>query len=144
MIRQQLNGFAPSVPAFDFSKNQSAGNDCRVDLTPKYELNKVTAAEKINRNTERGLRLGELERSGFHVRASYDQNRVIDKITITNVKGRNDAKTVYNIIASCNSDINLTYRDTLDLEASKLARKSKKPLWVIAYKDGGVILERQF
>lgn len=105
--------------------------------TKKRKTYKITSSEM--------LRTGELERAGFEVRASHDLDGNINSIRVSGAKNENSVNNIINIIASCNEDIVVSYRDTLDEEAAKLAKKAKKPFWLVSINDvGDVILERQF
>lgn len=92
-----------------------------------------------------GIKYDGLYGAGFDVHASQNDRGEVVKLEIGGVYNNVRAKEMFDIIASCNEDIVVTYRDTLDNESKKLARKSKKPLWFVTTGNNGVVtLERQF
>lgn len=96
------------------------------------------------RDAEKGIRLSDVRREGFQVNASQESDGSFKKVVIHGVHNNVIAKHLFDIIASQNSDIIITYRDSLDEEAKKLARKTKKPLWFVNAENGTLVLERAF
>lgn len=138
------------VPPIKFGSNNCAdhvmsdwGNPNGADFNLKASAG-IDTSKRREYRTAPSINTAELMRSGFTVQARYDNYGAPTSFLVESGLNNVTASEVFDIVASCNEDIVVTYRGSLDEESAKLARKTKKPLWVISTDRGAVTLERAF
>ena len=139
-----VNSSFKSNPTFDFKPNAGMNGLVKTGFKVTASGTPVEGKQKTWKVTSSALNFNELRTSGFKVNAEYDKKGNARRVRVLDVNNVTAAETVFNIIAACNENVVVTYRDTLDSESTKLAKKTKKPLWVVSFEGGDVVLERQF